>query len=300
MTLPNFLIIGKAKSGTTALHATLSQHPQIFMSRVKEPRFFVRDFFGQYQGPMQLTGIDGIDAYQSLFTDADGYPAVGEASPQYLHIHLAETAAISIRQHIPQARLIAILRQPADFAWSMFYHLTSHNAEIASSLGEALCKEAAGQRVNWHPSLSYRANSQSYPQLAAYYQRFARDQIKVYLYEDWRDRPTAILADIFDFLEVKDLSSRLPIERRNVTFRWRSARLHRFLRRPSLWKTLARPFLSSQWRQRLREELIARNRGPTPLIDPQIRRELTAHLREDILQTQDLIQRDLSHWLSSY
>ena len=136
MPMPNFLVIGAAKSGTTALYHTLKQHPQIFMSPVKEPHFFA--FEGErpvYCGPgdrelFNPRVVFRLEDYVRLFDGLRAQTAVGEASVQYLM--RSDAAAARIRQHIPRAKLIAILRQPADRAYSHYIMLRSQGLERLS------------------------------------------------------------------------------------------------------------------------------------------------------------------------
>ena len=100
MTMPNFLIIGAMKSGTTTLYDSLNAHPQIYMSRLKEPHFF------SYDGTQNFP-ITNLEDYQALFRGVSNETLIGEASTTYL---FNSKAPERIRHYIPQAKLIAILR----------------------------------------------------------------------------------------------------------------------------------------------------------------------------------------------
>ena len=130
MVLPNFLIIGAAKSGTTSLYSYLNQHPQVYFSPFKEPRFFALE--GKevnYQGPSQVVNqkaINTIDEYEKLFAGVTDEVAIGEASTLYLY---SPEAPAKIKQYIPQVKLIAILRNPIDRAYSGYCHLVRDGYE---------------------------------------------------------------------------------------------------------------------------------------------------------------------------
>ncbi|HEX6473777.1 MAG TPA: sulfotransferase, partial [Candidatus Limnocylindria bacterium] len=132
--LPNFLVIGAAKSGTTALWSLLRQHPQVFMPALKEPHHFAFDAdqpAPQFRGPganLHRDAVTGTDAYRALFADAGEALAVGEASATYLYV---AASVERIRAAIPDARLVAILRQPADRAYSSYLHLKRQGREPA-------------------------------------------------------------------------------------------------------------------------------------------------------------------------
>ena len=115
MTLPNFLIIGSAKGGTSSLHYYLRQHPQIFMPDLKEPRFFALE--GEtlnFQNPDSAINHDSVTnlrEYKNLFANAINEIGIGEASPLYLY---SEKAVRRIKHYVPDAKLIVILRNPVD------------------------------------------------------------------------------------------------------------------------------------------------------------------------------------------
>ena len=141
MTLPNFLIIGAMKSGTTSLYHYLKQHPQIYMSSIKEPNFFALegsnlDFNGaegkeQIQRLIKRESIINIEEYRALFRRAAHETAIGEASPMYLY---SPEAPYRIRYYVPEAKLITILRNPVERAYSAFLYMTRDGRE---PLGEA-------------------------------------------------------------------------------------------------------------------------------------------------------------------
>jgi hypothetical protein len=119
MTLPTFLIVGTARAGTTTLHHWLSEHPQVRMSAVKEPKYFAFDEQPDWHGPgdqrATRTYTYDRESYQRLFDGAEQFAASGESSPWYLY---SPIAAAKIRQEIPAARIIIVLRHPVDRAYS--------------------------------------------------------------------------------------------------------------------------------------------------------------------------------------
>src|ERR671929_75877 len=136
MTMPNFFIIGAMKSGTTALYYYLEQHPEVYMSPVKEPNFFCSQ--EQKNGADAVTDIR---AYERLFRGVLGETAVGEASHCYLY---EPRAAAAIRRCVPEAKLLAILRNPIDRAFSHFLHMVRTGSEPLSDFAQALREEGAG------------------------------------------------------------------------------------------------------------------------------------------------------------
>jgi hypothetical protein len=301
--LPNFFIIGAAKAGTTALYDMLAQHPDIYMSPVKEPRFFAT--VGEpplYPGPagdfLRRVTVWRPRDYAMLFTGVASQRAIGEASAIYIRLPLA---AQRIQQTLPQSRLIAILRQPAERAYSNYTFMRQHNLEPETSFEAALAQEEARAQAGWYPGIYYKKNGYYHAQLSVYYALFPHAQIKVVLNEDLRDAPQALLRDLFRFLEV-DENFAPEIRRSNVTLLPKNRRLHRLATHPAqldgralfLPAFVRRAILSAL--QRVDSKF---NLAPPPPLGPDTRARLTEDYREDILKLQDLIGRDLSHWLAA-
>ncbi|MEX1018968.1 MAG: sulfotransferase [Litorilinea sp.] len=300
--LPDFFILGKAKSGTTALYAALNAHPAVFMSYPKEPCFFVcEDGPVYYRGDLHIAGISDLHEYRGLFAGATTETAVGEASPQYLFPDLAPRAAAAIQRHVPQARLVAIIRHPAEYVHSYYHFSRSLDSDPAPSVEQALAEEKAGARAGMHPGLRLLESSGSYDPLRAYYERFAAGQIRVYLYEEWRQQPAQVLADLFTFLGVEPVDPAARLEqpaRIGVTgyaripyLRWLMGKSHPLMQ-------LVRKFVPAHWRKPLAQRVRSWNRTAPPPLPSATRQMIVAAMREDILKTQDLIGKDLTHWLT--
>jgi hypothetical protein len=301
MALPNFLIIGAQKSGTTALYHYLKQHPQIYMSPVKEPHFFALeneelDFRGpRDQEILSQMVVTDFGAYRELFRNVSSETAVGEASAGYLH---SSRALGRIRRYVPDAKLIAVLRDPVEGAYSSFLHMVRDGREPLSDFEQALRAEKTRIRDNWGPIWHYRQKGFYYGQLKRYFEAFGRDQVKVYLYEeDLKGDPLGMLQDIFRYLGVDDAFVPDMSLRHNISGIPKSKALHGFLRRPHPVKSAAKPFVPEVVRVRLVTILRNRNLSRPPRLSPEVRGWLVGEYREDILRLEELIQRDLSGWL---
>jgi hypothetical protein len=301
VSMPNFLVIGAQKSGTTALYHYLRQHPQVYMSPVKEPHFFVfenKDV--DYRGPrdreiLSQMVVTEIEAYSKLFGGVTDETAVGEASAGYLH---SPEAPGHIRRHAPGAKLIAVLRDPAERAYSSFLHMTRDGREPLDGFEQALEVEEARIRDNWGSVYHYRQKGFYHSQLERYFEAFGRERIRVYLYEDLREDPLGMLRDVFNFLGVDDDFRPNVSLRHNVSGVPRSRALHGLLGRSHPLKSAVKPFVPEVVRLRLVTSLRNRNLSrPSPL-SPRIRGRLIENYREDILRLETLIGRDLSGWLA--
>jgi sulfotransferase family protein len=295
--LPTFFIIGAGKSGTTSLYHYLKQHPDVYMSPVKEPLFFA--FAGQrpnYAGPegakINARAITSFDAYQALFREGAGRTALGEASSAYLYY---PCAAERIRQLLPQAKLIVILRCPADRAYSNYLHALRIRSEPIKNFVGALEAEPHRIAANWSHFYHYRAKGWYFRQLKPWVDLFPRDQFLFNLYEDLQQNPGELMRRVFQFIGV---DPNVPIhtqQRFNVSGRPLGIQLHHFLQSGS---PLAQLLLPKRMRADLKKAVLKINLRKD-YMPPDVRRELLNDYAPDIAQLSSLIGRDLSAWLSS-
>jgi hypothetical protein len=289
MTLPNFLIIGAMKSGTTSLYYYLKQHPQIYMSSVKEPNFFALE-----GSNLDFDGAEGKERIQRwIKRGAASTLAIGEASPMYLY---SPEAPYRIRYYVPEAKLITILRNPVERAYSAFLYMTRDGREPLNGFSQALQAEESRMRDNWEWIWHYKHLGFYYTQLKRYFDVFDRDQIKVYLYEDLRADPLRVLQDIFRFLEVDETFVPDTSLRHNVSGTPKSGVLPRLIFRRNPVKAVLRPLFPRGLRQRISVSLRSQYLVEAPPLAPEVRRELLEAYRDDVLKLESLIERDLSGW----
>lgn len=299
MPMPTFLVLGVAKAGTTSLYEYLKQHPQIYMSPRKEPHFFA---FGEaplptFTGPgaagIQERFVATLPAYQALFANWRTELAAGEVSTT----NFIPRACTRIQQYVPNARLILVLRQPADRAYSQFLNGRRVGWEPCREFAQALADEPARIQKGWLSSLCYTLPGFYAAPLRQYLTRFPREQVHIYLYEEWQAQPLRILQEIFQFIGVDDHFVPDTTVHYNTAAVPRNRYLVYLLRSPHYLKTLLRPFLPPRLRQQLMHSLSTYTYTKPPPLDPTVRAWLTERYREDIVQVEELLQRDLSHWL---
>jgi hypothetical protein len=295
--MPNFLVIGAAKSGTTSLYHYLAQHPDVFMSPVKEPKFFALEgekpsFRGPGDG--EADAVTTLEDYRALFEGADDERAVGEASPLYLYL---EEALGRIKHYVPEARLIAVLRDPVERAYSSFLHKVRDGRETTTDFAEALALEEDRIREGWAYGWHYKRRGFYHEQIIRYYEAFGPGQIRVYLYEDLKRDPRALLRDAYGFLGVDNSFVPNLSLKHNASGIPKNKLVHSLLRGRNPIKTALKPLLPEGLRKKLLVDLQRRNLEKAPLIPSEVRRGLVEEYREDILKLQDLIERDLSGWL---
>jgi hypothetical protein len=292
--MPNLLILGAAKSGTSSLYRYLSQHPQVFMSRFKEPTFFVwegREYDIRGPGVEEIGKgmVKDIDSYLRLFSDARHQRIRGEASTGYLH---TPGVAERIRHHVPEAKLMAILRNPIDRAYSAFLHARRSGLEPISNFEEALDDEPHRVRTGWIGLTTYATVGMYAEQLERYLAIFPCQQIRVYLFEDLVRDPVGLAQDAFRYLGVDDsYEPETSIVNRGSAVRsvqlasvFNRLRASSFGRRSALGRS-ARAMVG-----RLNEQ-------PKGQLAPNVRRRLAAVFETDVDKLSRLLGRDVSSWL---
>ena len=291
MTLPNFLIIGAGRSGTTSIYHYLREHPQVFMSNLKETNFLAYE--GERDADPYLFPIRSLDAYEALFAAGARHRAVGEASPMYL---VRPSAIDRIEQLIPHARLIAILRDPAERAHAAYLGASRKGLE-PRSLAQALRDYRNG--VAGPLPLAHFDSGFYHRHLTRYLDRLDRERLAVHLYDDFARDAGAIMTQIYRFLDVDD--SFVP----DTTVRYNASGIARNRLVDAVVRTNSfKRSLKSRLPHRLRRPLMAlgtainRRNLVKPGLAQELRRDLIALYREDVLKLQDLLQRDLTAWLT--
>ena len=306
MTLPNFLIIGAPRSGTTFLFEGLRTHPDVYMSPIKEPLFFALEGDGiRFQGPGDnkpgRAGIRTYSEYIDLYKGVSDENVIGEASTLYLS---SVIAARNIHDRVPDAKLIAILRNPVERAFSSYIQHRMQGRET-SSFQQAIEMEEERLANNWSPFWGYTSMGFYGKQLSNYLEIFQQDQILVLLHDDLRVNIQTIYSTIFGFLEINpDFSPELT-QKQNPSGIPKSALLQRLidiLVKSNLTDKYLKPLLPKRLRRRIRLDVVGRLQNQNlvkPEIDPITKNYLLDLFRQDIELTETLILRDLSHWLVS-
>lgn len=296
MTLPNALIIGAPRCGTTSVHAHLAVHPDVFASPTKEPQFFSSEAQElRLEGPNDREAlahlVTRLEDYERLFAGATGQRVLTEASTTYIYF---QGTARAIRRRIPDCKIVAILRDPVARAYSDYLRQRRNGEEPLADFGEALRQEderiASGWAYRWH----YRNRSLYYDRLKEYFEEFPQDAVKVFLFEDLSD-PARFITELSAFLGIEPRAD-LGLGRLNPGGELRSRALHRTafgtnLVGKALWRLLPN---SAFGRAR---SLVLRGNLRVPELDPGLAASLRSSFRPDVERLQELIDRDLQHWI---
>lgn len=292
MTLPDFIVVGAAKAGTTALYWYLADHPQVFMSRVKETNYFAygldEDGHLLYGDPeLHHFPIRTLDAYERSFEGAGDARTVGEASPIYLE---CPQSAGRIRDTIPDARIICGLREPVDRAYSDYLmYLRSRGRRLDPA--RELTPSAPWARPDSH----WMQISMYHEALRRYFDAFPRERIFVFLFDDLKVDQAGLVRDIYGFLGTDDGFVPDFDTPHNIGGMPASRLIERVFTNDSLRRAVDPwiPKRAADWARRTR----TRNLRRAPRLPSELATELRDRFRDDIGKTAELIGRDLSLWL---
>ena len=282
MPLPNFMVIGAPKAGTTSLWHYLRQHPEVFPGGHKEPGYF-------WSGKIYKEGkAQTLESYKKLFEGSEEYRAVGDGSPTYL---ADDHAPDQIFELIPSVRLIAILRDPVARAFSEFVFQRMRKDEPEESFLDAIRTDPDrpdGQRIN------YIATGLYYRHLSRFLSVFPDDQIKVIFNEDLKADRQRVVREVFTFLGI---DSDVPIDtdiELTVSGVPKVKGLHWLLAGKNPIKRALAPLLPKRLVKSLRR---AKNVNlERQFITPEERSALIPFFEADIVELERLLDRDLSHW----
>ena len=311
--LPNFFLVGAVKAGTTAFHNMLSQHPEIYMAPIKEPNFFSQPdlqpnlYTDQYRrsvsfdlsrylkGTMHqiihIADAQSWDDYHLLFKNVRNERAIGEGSNSYLY---CSGVAQRIAKALPHAKIIMILRNPIERAWSHYLMNRKLGYSVRPDFLEEIHEDTRVQPQGWGITANYFRLGLYAEQVDRFLSAFPGCQVKIFLYDDFRRAPRETLSDAFDFLDVNPTF--------NVDFNTQknSAALPRW---PSLQSALQRSSISHAIKRKTPSsiktviEKILLDPTKLPELTELDRQALASLYESDIRKLERIMSCTLDHWL---
>jgi hypothetical protein len=293
--VPEFFVVGNPKSGTTALYEMLVTHPQVYMPKLGS-KFFALE---------QKRKPDTLEEYLSLFDPAKAGQRIGEMSRGYLR---SPTAASGIAEVNPDARIVAVLREPASFLRSLHLELLQDHVETEKDLGRLIAREeAGGSRHDVGESgvprtLGFSKERVAYvDQLRRFHAVFPREQVLVLIYDDFRADNEGTVRDVLRFLEVDDTIS-VEAKDANPTILVRSPKVHGLLRSVSLGNGAVAQSIKTSIKattgQRLRRRALSQLRrrvlyAEAPPVDPALMTQIRRRSHDEVVALSKYLDRDL-------
>ena len=285
------------KSATTSLYTYLKQHPDIFMTSVKEPMFFnnynkKNDYIIKGRSSNKKTTLK---KYYNLFNTVKNETAIGEASPSYIS---DKNCPALIRKHLPGVKIIAILRQPVKRAYSNYLHARKSGREIISNFEEAFNEEEERIKKNWSPLYYYKSKGLYFEQLNRYYDLITKENIHIVLFEDIIKSPESVSKEIFRFLNVDD--SFIPDCRRVINVSGEPKGLFGWLVMQMRYYNLMPEIEFSKYLPKIVIKFLfnAAYSKPKKINNDTVKRLTDLYYKDDILKLEKLITKDLKHWLN--
>ena len=302
---PDALVIGAPKAGTSALHAALARHPEVYASAVKEPKYYLCGdapppaYCGPGDAHSQQEWVWRRAEYLSLFDPAPAQTVRLESTPFYLYL---PDARRRIAEDLPEARLVAIIRDPVDRAYSNWMHLWVDGLEASSDFCEAWRAEDARIDAGWAPFWHYQRMGRYGEQLADLFTRVDRDRVLVLRYRELVSEPARTLDRVSTFLGIeKGQVGVVPPDnsRPFVEPGLKASVLGRVVRagayagsyvRPEIWREAVKPFYRA-----------LQYAGPErrPKLAPEVRTELVKECLDDIGLLEEVLKESFDDWRSS-
>ncbi|TCK18170.1 sulfotransferase family protein [Thiogranum longum] len=312
---PNFFIVGAAKGGTTSLHAYISQHPQVYMSPIKETNYFSqadmrpelfnheyrqdtrlnlpRYLSGTMEKHVHIANVEHREDYIRLFHGVRDEKAIGEASTSYLY---CPSAAARISEAFPEARVVAILRNPVERAFSHYLM----NLRLGKTLDTDFIREVEAdyQLVNkgWGVSRLYLDLGLYSEQVKRYQEHFPAEHVHIIVYDDYRANPGETMSALCRFLGIDEQVSMDLSRKHNAAGVPRLKYLNYILTQSGAISAVKR-IVPGALKQQLKSLMYSDK--SVPEMDARARARLEDFYREDITQLGDLLNRDLSGWLAN-
>lgn len=291
--LPNFICIGAPKSGTTSLHHYLKQHPEVFLPDKKELHFFAAEDLARRQaGPGDRYVVEEVvktlDDYRRHYSKVANATAVGEMSPSYLYYH--DTVVGRIKDLLGDVKIIVLLRNPVEKAYSQYMHLVGEARETMD-FKMALAMEKERSDAGYGDFWLYKTSSTYADGLEHYFSEFGPDNVRVYLSDELKKETRSILADICSYIGVDpayDFDVKHGFNRSGLP---KSRLVANLFMKPNILTAAARKIIPSRLGAPVRRFIQERNVGVTPALDPEVYSELRSWFEPDIRRVEILLGR---------
>jgi len=292
--LPNLLIVGAAKSGTTSLHNYLNQHPEIHMCSPKEPHFLINKEIGEQRIPK---GVLKLEEYKKLFEGNEDKKYRGESSVMYLLF--SDISIASIKKFLSDdVKIIIMLRNPVERAYSGYQHVKRYNFMENLSFEDAL-KQTEKRYVNTFemtPASRYLELGMYYEQVKSFSEAFKH--VHIIIYDDYKASFKAEMKKVFSFLGVKSIIVNTDQQHMIGGWEWKSEQMKQLIMQPNRFKTIIRCILPIKYlRMVIRRLLQKGSTKKAKRINLKTEQYLRMHYKNDVEKLAVFLNRDLKHWI---
>jgi len=297
--LPNFLVVGAAKSGTSSLHEYLVQHEDIFMptinkegKRVKEPQFLIKE---KLKDRLHF-GIWDWKEYQSLFNDVKEERCIGEASVFYLYYY--KQAIKNIKYRLGEnTKIIIILRNPIQRAYSAYNHVSKSGIENLS-FKDSLDQEDGRleKDVTLTPMVMYKDMGLYYNMVKAYKVEFK--DVHVILFDDFKENSDKVMRNVFKFLDVKtEVKINSAVQHNVGGKKWKNKWLRQLFYNDSFLKIIYQNIIPKKVKLMIQEKLVFLSTNAIKPMNKKVYNDLLLFFREDINKLSQLLEINLDKWI---
>lgn len=300
--LPNFLIAGATKCGSSSLNKYLEQHPDIFMSKQKEPRFLSSQVMrfpigGPFDDKVESWYVKDFKAYQNLFQNAKNEKIIGEASVDTIYFH--QDVVPIIKQYLGDPKILIVLRDPVQRAFSAYQHLVRDGRETLP-FEEALSMEKYRIAENYELIYHYTQAALYSEQLKTFIDNFTN--VKVILIEEFNQDKDKMFRQIFEFLDI-DPNVKINTDiNYNASGVPKNRFLHNLIREKNVVKTLLKPitfFMSQKMKDKILNHMAKKNMSRMRISFAN-ENMLQKYFKPEIKKLEKLLDKRLDIWLKNY
>ncbi|WP_040279616.1 sulfotransferase family protein [Psychroserpens damuponensis] len=293
--LPDFLIVGAAKCGTTSLGDYLNEHKNMFICNPKEPKYLTYSFLeNAYKGKgddfTKKKAIKTLEGYKDLFKKAKDNQYKGESSVDLLYYY--DQSIPVIKEVLGDPKIIIMLRNPSKRAFSAYGHLIRDGRENLSFI-EGLEKEDERMKLDYEFIWAYKNASFYADSTKAFLENFTN--VKVIIFEEFVKNQEEITNEVLEFLGVKNESNNFSEVHRNISGKPKSQLLNTLLLKDSFVKSILKALLPSSFRARVKYVIQKNNLKPLETKQDEAN-YLNGVFDNDIDKLQEILQKDLSFW----
>ena len=292
--LPNLLVVGAAKCGTTSLHNYLKQHPDVFMTEHKEPHFLINSEIGESR---VHKAVITLEKYKKMFKTEGKYRYKGESSVMYLAF--PEFSIKSIKKYLtPDVKIIIMLRNPIERAFAGYLHNLRYNPSENLSFEEAIenSEDRYNKDIDITPDTRYLHVGEYYSQVKVFMNEFKKN-MHVIFYDDYVSNIDLCFEKIFDFLEIEKIAIDTSMRHMEGGWMFRNKFLRNILIPQNNFKSLIKSILpNKKIREGLKQKIMNISTVETLQLSSAMRNKLKTYYKQDVSDLAKLLNRDLNHW----